>query len=306
LRFFEALDRLDADALSRLMTEDCVSVIPGPGGVTTINRSDYLARIRVLKAAQKSPAPARGWRDFDIRGIGDTAVMTAYTGPANPEGKLIEEAFVSTVWIHQGDRWQVTYSQRAPAGPSGEVERWNDVFRREAGFNPEPNTLLTQAVQGVKPGKALDVGMGQGRNSVYLAQLGWDVTGMDPAEVGLAIGRRSAQEANVRITPVLQTAEEFDWGQARWDLIAVIYMNPRGLKEQIRTSLKPGGLLVVEGFHRDATKEGKIAAGVVYDTDELKNMLPDFDIVHYEEPVELPDFGPEKVRLVRLIARKKH
>lgn len=305
LGFFEALDRLDADALGRLMTEDCVSVIPGPGGVSTISRSDYLARIRLLRAAQKSPAPARAWRDFDIRGIGETAVMTGYTGPADSEGKLVEEAFVSTVWIHMEGRWQVTYTQRAPAGSAGEVARWNDAFRREAGFNPQPNALLADSIKGVKPGKALDVGMGQGRNSVHLATLGWDVTGMDPAEVGLAIARQSAQRAKVRITPVLQTAEEFEWGHEQWDLIAVIYMNPRSLKEQIRASLKPGGLLVVEGFHRDAIKNSKIGEGVVYDTNELRDMLPDFEVVRYEEPVALPDFGPEKVRLVRLIARKK-
>ena len=137
--------------------------------------------------------------------------------------------------------------------------------------------------------------MGQGRNSVYLATLGWEVTGMDPAEVGLAIARQSAHQAKVRITPILQTAEEFDWGEARWDLIAVIYMNPRRLKEQIRASLKPGGLLVVEGFHRDATKDRKIGAGVVYDTDESRNMLPEFEVLRYQEPEALPDFGPEKV-----------
>lgn len=303
--FFEALDRLDADALGGLMTEDCVSAMPGPGGVTTIPGSDYLARIRALKAVQSRPAPERAWRDLNVKVKGAAAVMTGFTGPADPKGKLIEEAFMSMFWVRRGDRWQVAYVQRAPAGAAGEVARWNDVFRREAGFNLKPNALLAHAVRGLKPGKALDVGMGQGRNSVYLASLGWDVTGMDPAEGGLAIARQSAQQAKVRITPVLQTAEEFDWGEARWDLIAVIYMNPRRLKEQIRASLKPGGLLVVEGFHRDATKNRKIGAGVVYDTDELKNMLPEFEIVRYEEPEALPDFGPEKVRLVRLIARKK-
>lgn len=166
VEFFHALDELSADELGRLMTENCVSVIPGPGGVTTIPRSDYLGRVRALKAVQSNPPPKRGWRDLELRLTGHAAVMTAFTGPLNEDGKLVEEAFVSTFWAYQGGRWKVSYSQRAPAGSAGEVARWNDVFRREAGFKLDRNALLADAVKGVKPGKALDVGMGQGRNSV--------------------------------------------------------------------------------------------------------------------------------------------
>ncbi|WP_422929726.1 methyltransferase domain-containing protein [Singulisphaera sp. PoT] len=304
--FFQALDRLDADALGRLMTEGCVSVIPAPGGVASISRSDYLARVRARKASRPAAATPRAWRDQDVRVDGDSAVMTGFTGPAGPDGKLIEEAFVSTFWIRQGGHWRIAHSQRAPAGVAGEAARWNDVFRRNAGFNPAPNALLADAVRGRMPGKALDVGMGQGRNAVYLAELGWDVTGMDTSEVGLAIARRSALQSKVRITPVLQTAQEFDWGAGRWDLVAVIYMDPRGLEGRIGAALKPGGLLVIEGFHRDATKTGPIGDGVVFDTDELKKLFADLEIIRYEEPVAIADYGQQALRLVRLIARKKH
>ncbi|MFO0952070.1 MAG: methyltransferase domain-containing protein [Isosphaeraceae bacterium] len=303
--FFEALDRLDADALGRIMSESCDSVFPGPGGVSLVPRDEYLARVRARKAVRPGPAPERGWRGLNIRVNGESAVATGFTGPVGEDGKLIEDAFVSTFWTRQAGRWRLAHSQRAPAGAAGEASRWNDVFRRGVGFNPGPNALLAAAVRGVRPGKALDVGMGQGRNAVYLAGLGWDVTGMDPSEVGLAIARQSAQRSAVKITPVLQTAEEFDWGESRWDLIAVTYMNPRGLEDRIRTSLKPGGLVVVEGFHRDAARKTPIGAGVVFESGELKALFPDFEVVRYEEPEAEPDFGEEKLRLVRLVARKK-
>jgi SAM-dependent methyltransferase len=237
----------------------------------------------------------------------ETAVVTGFTGPKGKDGQPAVDSLVTTVWVRTGDGWRAVHTQRSLAGPAAEGDRWNYVFSTGAGtsFSLKPNALLADTVKGVKPGKALDVGMGEGRNAVHLARLGWDVTGMDPAEVGLAIARRSALEAKVRITTVLQTAEEFDWGEKRWDLIAVIYMNPRGLEKQIRASLKPGGLLVVEGFHKDATKGRKIGGGVVFDTDELKNLFPDFEDVRYEEPEAVGDFGLEKSKLVRLVARKK-
>lgn len=63
-------------------------------------------------------------------------------------------------------------------------------------------------------------------------------------------------------------------------------MNSRRFKEQIRTSLKPRGLV----------QDRKIGAGVVFDTDELRHLLPDFEIVRYEEREALHDFGSEKIR----------
>src|SRR5262245_7056977 len=147
--------------------------------------------------------------------------------------------------------------------------------------------------------------MGQGRNAIHLARLGWDVTGMDPAEVGLAQARAAALAAKVRITPVLQTAEEFDWGEGRWDLIAFIYSGVRGLEKKARAALKPGGLVVVEAFHRDAARGRQIGAGVVFETGELKALFRGLEVVRYEEPADVADYGQEKVRLVRLVARKK-
>jgi SAM-dependent methyltransferase len=298
-----ALDLMDADAAEKLMAENYALVTPAGDGAAS--RAELLTELRRRKAAGRPPAAERAWRDLTARVTGDTAVVTGYMGPKGKDRQLAVNSLVTTVWVRAGDSWRAVYDQRALVGPSAESDRWNYVFSTAAGtfFNPKPNALLADAVKGVKPGKALDVGMGQGRNAVYLATLGWDVTGMDPAEVGLAIARRSALEAKVRITPVLQTAEEFDWGEKKWDLIALIYMTPypRGLEKQIRTSLKPGGLLVVEAFRKDAAKGRKGGFG----TDELKNLFPDFEVLRYEEPVDVSDYRLERAKLVRLVARKK-
>jgi SAM-dependent methyltransferase len=75
-----------------------------------------------------------------------------------------------------------------------EADRWNAFFTAERPrFNVMPNAFLTQIAERRTPGTALDVGMGQGRNAIWLARQGWDVTGFDPAAQALAIAQRTAQ-----------------------------------------------------------------------------------------------------------------
>jgi hypothetical protein len=64
-------------------------------------------------------------------------------------------------------------------------------------------------------------------------------------------------------------------------------------------SLKPHGIVVVEAFHRDATKGTSIGGAVVFDTGELVRLFPDLRVVRYEEPVTAADFGQGQVRVVR-------
>ena len=62
---------------------------------------------------------------------------------------------------------------------------WNDLYSKREGKEHKFNKFLAESVKGVTPGKALDIGMGQGRNSMFLAALGWDVTGFDISEVAV-------------------------------------------------------------------------------------------------------------------------
>ena len=73
---------------------------------------------------------------------------------------------------------------------------WNNVY---AGDDPifldAPNRLLVEVAEQRSPGAALDVGMGQGRNSIYLALDGWRVTGFDPSDEGIRMARATAARA---------------------------------------------------------------------------------------------------------------
>ena len=114
-------------------------------------------------------------------------------------------------------------------------------------------------------------------------------------------------QRHLRITTFVQDDAEFDFGTNRWDLVAFIYAGGRNHVDKVYQSLKPGGLVVIEGFHRDATKLRKIGENVVFDTDELKKLYTavGFTILRYEEKVGVGDFGLQQMRLVTLVAQKK-
>jgi len=191
-------------------------------------------------------------------------------------------------------------------GDRAEVERWNRILTAaEPRFNTAPNAFLVTVTTGLKPGRSLDVGMGQGRNTIYLAQQGWDSVGFDPADRAVAAAQAQAAKLGVKITTSVARADDYDWGENRWDLIVLSYVGAREFATQVVRALRPGGMVVVEGFHRDATKTSSIGGAVVFDTNELIRIFAPLRVVRYEDAVAKGDFGgPVDTRVVRLAAVK--
>jgi SAM-dependent methyltransferase len=187
-----------------------------------------------------------------------------------------------------------------------EIEMWNRILTAEKPvFTTQPNAFLVRMTQGRKPGRALDVGMGQGRNALYLAQQGWNVTGFDPAEKAVAAAQEQAKRTGLTITTRVEGDETFDFGREQWDLVVLSYVSLRHLVSSLFDSLKPGGIVIVEGFHRDATKNASIGGGVVFDTNELLRVFERYRILHYEDADAVGDFGQKQTRVVRLAAQKQ-
>ena len=176
---------------------------------------------------------------------------------------------------------------------------YNRVYASPPDFNTKPNQLLVSAVEGVKPGRALDVGMGQGRNALFLAGKGWDVTGFDVADVGLKQARQSASATGAKITTVHASDEEFDFGRERWDLIAIIYAIEKRSVHRVRDAFRPGGLVVIEAGHRETSN-----AEFDYHTNELLKIFEGFRNPALRGRRRQLRRGPEQIRLVRLVARK--
>ena len=192
------------------------------------------------------------------------------------------------------------------AGQRLEVDRWNRMLTSDKpGFNTQPNAFLVRVSNTLAKGRALDVGMGQGRNAIYLAEQGWRVTGFDPADKAVAAALAEAKRKHLTITTAIVGSETFAWGHGQWDLVVLSYVSLRPHVKQIIESLAPGGVVVVEAFHRDATKIGSIGGGVVYDTNELLNLFRELRVLQYEDVESDADFGVrQKTRVVRLAAQK--
>src|SRR5438132_4967730 len=119
-----------------------------------------------------------------------------------------------------------------------EIERWNTILTSDQPrFNTKPNAFLVEMVRGRQHGKALDVGMGQGRNAIWLAQAGWDVTGFDPAERAVALAQETARKLGVKLKTEIKRSEDFDFGERRWDLILLSYVGGREMPTTLQRAL---------------------------------------------------------------------
>ncbi|PZR94717.1 MAG: SAM-dependent methyltransferase [Stutzerimonas stutzeri] len=133
---------------------------------------------------------------------------------------------------------------------------WDRRFDREDYlFGTEPNAFLASQAFRLRPGmKALAVADGEGRNGVWLAEQGLDVVSIDASTVGLAKARELARQRGVGLQTMHAELAEWDWEPETYDLVVAIFVQfaPPELRqtmfEGFHTCLKPGGLLIMQGY----------------------------------------------------------
>ena len=137
---------------------------------------------------------------------------------------------------------------------SSDRERWNNKWDYFGLSDASPDRLLAANADLLPGGLALDVACGQGRNSVWLAQRGYRVIGLDLSDVGLRQAQTTAAAANVtdRIDFVQIDLDNWRPPPAVCDLIIVFRFLDRRLFPHLRAALKPGGLIVYETRHLGA------------------------------------------------------
>ena len=177
--------------------------------------------------------------------------------------------------------------------PELESDFWNRFFTADApAFNTAPNAWLVSVLEGRKPGRALDVGMGDGRNTLYLARQGWDVTGFDPAGKAVALAESRAQQQGLKIHTQISLDKDFDFGHGQWDLILFSWMP---VNDPARTveALRPGGVAVVE------------SPEAWYPMNGLLRTFEGLRILRYEDRLQPADFFDRRAMpVVRLLAEK--
>jgi 2-polyprenyl-3-methyl-5-hydroxy-6-metoxy-1,4-benzoquinol methylase len=171
---------------------------------------------------------------------------------------------------------------------------WNKVYAGGGRIFVRQPTTLVNAVKERRPGKALDIGMGQGRNAIFLAQQGWDVTGFDPSDEGVRQAQAKAGKVGVRLHALVARQEDFDLGASQWDLIVMTYVRrlKAGDDERLASALRPGGIFVYENNN-------------VGEQNELLRTFLQFRILRFEDIDTNSDWHPEiRQRVERLVVEK--
>jgi 2-polyprenyl-3-methyl-5-hydroxy-6-metoxy-1,4-benzoquinol methylase len=101
---------------------------------------------------------------------------------------------------------------------------WNDRYSEPGyAYGTEPNSYLVSVVNRIPKGKVLSLGEGEGRNAVYLASLGYNVTAVYSSDVGLAKARQLAKDRGVKITTVTADLAGLAIETESWDGIVSIF-----------------------------------------------------------------------------------
>jgi SAM-dependent methyltransferase len=175
-----------------------------------------------------------------------------------------------------------------------EFERWETRFAAPGYlFGTEPNAFLKSQAHLLRPGqKALSVADGEGRNGVWLAEQGLDVRSFDFSPQAVAKARELAKQRGVTLRTEVADLFTWTWPTAEFDVIAAIFFQFAGPDTRdgvfagIKTALKPGGLLLMEGYHRRQLEfgtGGPADAANLWTRDLLERAFSDFSSVQITE-----------------------
>lgn len=179
-------------------------------------------------------------------------------------------------------------------------ERWNRKYSTDKYlFGKQPIAFLQQNLHLLPKGKTLDIAMGEGRNGVFLATKGFQVTGLDISDRGLEKARTLAKERGVTITTQVVDLESHQLEKNAYDVVLCTYYLQRDLFPQIKDALKRGGVAVVETYTMEHQQyRPRFRKEYLLHTNELLELFEGFTIIRYQ----LVDNG--QAAYASLIARK--
>jgi cyclopropane fatty-acyl-phospholipid synthase-like methyltransferase len=198
-------------------------------------------------------------------------------------------------------------------------EFWDQRFRApEYIFGTEPNVFLaTQAHLFSPEHRVLDVACGEGRNSVWLAGLGCNVVGLDVSPLALDKARRLAAGHGVAVEYMEADIRDWQWEPLRFDAVVCIFIQfaepeqRARLFEGIKTTLKAGGVLVLQGYTPKQVEYktgGPPQAEHMYTQALLRDAFAGMEILHLREHEEVLAEGTKHVgrsALIDLVMRKR-
>jgi SAM-dependent methyltransferase len=141
-------------------------------------------------------------------------------------------------------------------------EAWNQRYAdAELVWSAEANRFLVEEVADLPPGRALDLGAGEGRNAIWLGERGWRVTAVDFSGVGLQKARRLAEGRGVEVNWIEADLRSYSPARGAFDLVVLVYIHlpgeeRRALVRRAADAVAAGGTLLVLGHDRSNIEEG--------------------------------------------------
>jgi SAM-dependent methyltransferase len=182
---------------------------------------------------------------------------------------------------------------------------WDERFRTGDHAAEDPDPFLTQldeylvalpperrpsagSAAGPEAPRAMDLACGAGRNAVYLAERGWNVTAGDVSLEGLKLAQALARKRGVTLQLFCQDLETLQLPAASFDLISCFFYLQRDLFPQIRAALRPGGFVVFKTYTTDQLRfPGRPChATHMLQPQELLQAFRDFRVLFYQETLQ--------------------
>jgi len=174
-----------------------------------------------------------------------------------------------------------------------ERDRWNQKYHESPGSWLEPDPFLERAYSKyIRPqfhnaGHALDLAGGAGRNAIWLAKQGWEVTLTDIAEAGVELARQKAGPLASRIHFVIDDLTEFSASQTQFDLVMVFFYLDRNIFPKLIKSIRTGGLLIYKTLTEAQFKlpGGPKDPANLLKEGELPRLASGLEVLHYREQI---------------------
>lgn len=171
---------------------------------------------------------------------------------------------------------------------------WNQRYSAsEYAYGESPNEFLKEQLLKLEPGKVLFPAEGEGRNAVFAATLGWDVTAFDPSMEGKRKALLLADKHNVSIDYKLTDYQNVDFKEEYFDCICLTYAHMPGeirrkIHRKLATYLKPKGNIILEGFSKEQLNKstgGPKEISFLFDKEELASDFDNFSkiSIHKDE-----------------------
>ena len=204
-------------------------------------------------------------------------------------------------------------------GAAAQAAGWDERYSERDGamWSGRPNGRLLAEVADLAPGRALDVGCGEGADAIWLARSGWTVTAIDISAVALSRAREAAELVGAAVEWVCGDTLQSSFPPGSFDLVSMQYPAlPKAAGEaaarRLLDTVCPGGLLLavfhdLDDEHREHMKSRGVDPADYVGADDLVQLLgDDFTVeLHAVEPrIDPPPDNPHIADIVLRIRRR--